>query len=413
MLLALALTGLLATAPAALAEPAKLTLDLDAPAKAVAQVEKQARKPGGLSAFAASDLRDLVYAAADDKAGLQLRLLNLLARENFTPADPFETYDGLWYEQALRLAETGDQAGVLAALGRMRAINELFYARLDPPFATARAADPAVFDIKAAAERRLAQVEKLAAAHPDRLVAVQIRADALEQLGRADQALALVDEALAKVEAHPGDYVDKADTLTSLHVERAVSLWLVGRVDDAIAERRRTIPLARSQDDYNGWADLALVGDLVLAGKPAEALVALDYFNAEVGVASIDNLTAARAICANAQLGRLGAARQELKLLAGKDDAANASLSFAYLCLDDLDKAASTYIARLENADRAPKAIEALSPRVAIKVARPAMEAELLRRQAAVAARPDVAAALAKRGGPQPSPLTPASGEPY
>ncbi|EJL32069.1 hypothetical protein PMI01_02644 [Caulobacter sp. AP07] len=413
LLFALALAGLAATSPSVLAETEKPPLDLKVPAKAVALVEKQARKPGGLSAFAASDLQDLVYAAAKDKPGLQLRLLNLLARENFAPADPFETYDDIWYEQALRLAEKGDQAGALTALGRMRAINELFYARLDPVFAPARAADPAVFDIKAAVERRLAQAETLSAAHPDRLAGARIRADALEQLGRADQALALVDEALAKVEAHPGDYVDKANTLVSLHVERAVSLWLVGRADDAIAERRRTIPLARSQEDYDGWADLALIGDLVLSGKAAEALTALDYFNAEVGAAGIDNWVAARAICANAQLGRQGAAQRELKHLAGKDAPNTASLSFAYLCLNDLDKAALTYIARLENPDRAPRAIEALSPRVAIKAARPAMEAELLRRQALVAARPDVAAALAKRGGPQPSPLIPAAGEPY
>ena len=407
-LLGLALAALGAV-PALAQIGAEIPLDLDQPEAAVALVERQARAGAGAGAFDHQRLHDL-YEGLDENDALRLRLLNALARLDLAAPDALADEDELWSDQARLLAKTGaPSAEVLAALKRMVGAEALLDAGLDPRFAAARALEPAWFEPRAVVMRGLERADRMTGKHANRLGLVRLRADLLERLGRPAEALALADAALLRFQVSPQSFVDAESALSGVRVERAFSLWQLGRFDEAIAEDRVILKAARAEEDYNGWADSQLILHLDAAGEAQAALKALDYFVYRNGEVMAD-WVAARSACVNLQLGRLKAARRDLAELKAKDDLGRPALTYALLCFDDLDGAAAAYKARLADPDRAGWAIMALSPRARAKGPAP-RDLVNLARQAKVAARPDVQAALAAAGGPRPSPLTPSGGE--
>jgi tetratricopeptide (TPR) repeat protein len=383
-----------------------ILLELDQPAAAVAQVEREAKVGGRIEAFNHKQLHDLWEALADNEP-LRLRLLNGLASLNFGPVDPLDQEDQIWEDHARLLAKTGaPPREVLAALKRLVGVDEQLGAALSPRFAAARRLDEAWFEPRAIVMRAFARADRLAVKETDRLSLVTRRADLLERLGRPADALALIDAALLRAKVSPQTFSDLDGGLVNLRAERAFSLWQLGRFDEAIAEDRAIVKDARPREGYDGWADNMLISHLTADGRAQAALKALDYFlyrpNGNLG-----DWVVARSACVNGQLGRLTAARRELKELTVDTTPAR---TYALLCLDDLDAAAASYKARLADPDAAPWAIQALSARVRPK-ALGRWDAVMLDRQAEVAARPDVQAALVAAGGARKSPLTPSGGE--
>lgn len=383
-----------------------ILLELDQPASAVAQVEREARAGHPIEVFNHKQIHDLWEALASDDV-LRLRLLNALATLNFGPIDPLDQEDQVWEDHARLLAETGaPPRDVLFALKRLNGVDEQLGAALSPRFAAARRLDEAWFEPRAIVMRAFERADRLAVKETDRLSLVTRRADLLERLGRPAEALALVDKALLRAKVSPQTFIDQDGGLLNLRAERAFSLWQLGRFDEAIAEDRAIVKDARPREGYDGWADNMLISHLNADGRGQAALKALDYFlyrpNGNLG-----DWVVARSTCVNAQLGRLTAAHRDLKEL--KADTTPAR-TYALLCLDDLDAAAASYKARLADPDTAPWAIQALSARVRPQaVGR--WDAVVLDRQAQVAARPDVQAALVAAGGARKSPLTPSGGE--
>lgn len=411
--LLLGLVAALALAAPCLAAPsltqvryADIPLDPSEPAASVALVERQARTGGDVEAVDHQQVHDLWKSLAEDDA-LRLRLLNALATLDFVPIDPLDDEDGLWEDQARLLAKTGaPPATVLAALKRLTGVDEQLGASLSPRFAAARRLDAAWFEPRAVVMRALEQADRLAVKQTYRLTLVIRRADLLERLGRPADALALIDAALLRAEVSPQTFVDLDGGLPNLRSERSFALWQLGRFDEAIAQDHALVKAAREDDGYQGWADNLLIDHLTAAGRAQDALKALDYFVYRVE-GNLGDWVAARSACANVQLGRLIAARRDLKEL--KDDTVPAR-TYALLCLGDLDAAAASYRARLADPEAAPWAIQALSARARPK-AFAAWDAEILDRQAEVAARSDVQAALVAAGGARRSPLTPSGGE--
>lgn len=405
LFLVLAATLTLAT-PALAQRFADAPLELDRPADAVAQVEREVRAGSPIEAFDHQQIHDLWQALADDDA-LRLRLLNALATLNFGSLDPIDDEDAFWEDQARLLADSGAAPRtVLAALKRLVGVDEQLGAALSPRFAAARRLDTAWFEPNAIVMRAFTRADRLAVKETDRLALVTLRADLLERLGRPAEALALVDRALLRVEVSPQTFSDTDGALLNLRAERAFSLWQLGRFDEAITEDRAIVKAARPGEGYDGWADNMLIGHLVGSGRAQAALKALDYFLYRPS-GNLGDWVVARSVCVNVQLGRLTAARRDLKDLKG--DALPAR-TYALLCLDDLDGAAASYRARLADPDAAPWAILALSARARPKVVGP-WDTLLLDRQAEVAARADIQAVLVKAGGARRSPLTPSGGE--
>lgn len=400
------IAALTVSAPAAAQRFADTPLELDQPAAAVAQVEREVRAGSPIEAFNHKQIHDLWEALADDEP-LRLRLLNALATLNFGPVDPLDQEDQFWEDHARLLAKTGaPPRDVLLALKRLVGVDEQLGAALSPRFAAARRLDESWFEPRAIVMRAFERADRLAVKETDRVTLVTRRADLLERLGRPAEALALVDKALLRAQVSPQTFSDLDGGLLNLRAERAFSLWQLGRFDEAIAEDRAIVKDARPREGYDGWADNMLISHLNADGRGQAALKALDYFLYRPD-GNLGDWVTARSACVNAQLGRLTAASRDLKEL--KADTTPAR-TYALLCLDDLDAAAANYKARLADPDTAPWAIQALSARV-----RPQglgrWDAVVLDRQAQVAARRDVQAALVAAGGARRSPLTPSGGE--
>ena len=393
-------------APAMAQRFADTPLELARPANAVAQVEREVRAGSPISAFDHQQIHDLWQALADDDA-LRLRLLNALATLNFASVDAIDDEDAFWEDQARLLVDSGAAPRVvLAALKRLVGVDEQLGAALSPRFAAARRLDEAWFEPRAVVMRAFARADRLAVKETDRLALVTLRADLLERLGRPAEALALIDKALLRVEVSPQSFSDVDSALLNLRTERAFSLWQLGRFDEAIAEDRAIVKAARPGEGYDGWADNVLIGHLGGVGRAREALKALDYFLYRPA-GNLGDWVVARSVCVNVQLGRLTAARRDLKDLKGE---ALPARTYALLCLEDLDAAAASYRARLADPDAAPWAILALSARIRPKAVG-SWDAVMLDRQAEVAARADVQAALVAAGGARRSPLVPSGGE--
>lgn len=405
--LLLALTAALALATPAMAQRfADTPLERATPADAVAWVEREVRAGSPISAFDHQQIHDLWQALADDDA-LRLRLLNTLATLNFASVDAIDDEDQFWEDQARLLVDSGaPPRAVLAALKRLIGVDEQLGAALSPRFAAARRLDEAWFEPRAIVMRAFARADRLAVKETDRLALVTLRADLLERLGRPAEALALIDKALLRVEVSPQSFSDTDSALLNLRAERAFGLWQLGRFDEAIAEDRAVVTAARPGDNYDGWADNMLIGHLGGIGRAQDALKALDYFLYRPA-GNLGDWVVARSVCVNVQLGRLTAARRDLKDLKGDTLPAR---TYALLCLDDQDAAAASYRARLADPDAAPWAILALSARARPKVVG-SWDTVLLDRQAEVAARSDVQAALVAAGGARRSPLVPSGGE--
>lgn len=401
LLLALAVLAAAASA----AHAADIPLDATQPAAAVAVVERQARAGGPVDAFDHQQVHDLYNALTKDDA-LSLRLLDALASLNFAPPNPIADEDALWGAYADLLVKTGaPPARVLAALKRMVGVDAVVWAGLEPDKAPARRLDEAWFEPRAAALRALERADHLSAKMTDRLAVVRLRAEPLERLGRPADALALIDAALLRAQVSPRSFSDQDSALMDLRAERAIVLWQLGRFDEAIALDRELVTIARETKDYDGWADSMPVLHLDAAGRAGEALKALDWFVYRQG-SSIDDWVAARSACVNQQLDRHKAVRRDLAELRADPDRTRPALTYALLCAGQLDAAAESYKARLADPATAPYAIQALSARGHAKIL-PPRTALLLDRQAEVAARPDVQAALVKAGGARRSPLVP------
>jgi tetratricopeptide (TPR) repeat protein len=385
-------------------------LDLSDPPAAVASLERAVETSDGIGVFAHQDIHTL-HDGLKDRA-LRLRLLKALAAGGFESSDPFLAEDELWESLLLmQVADGAPTAQVLATLKRIRGVEMLLLVRLDPRLAAARRLDEAWFEPDTVVMRALAQADRLFQKHPDRLAGVRLRADLLERLGRPAEALRLTDNAIARAAVSPTSFMDIDSALTGVRVERALSLWQLGRFDEAIVEDRRIVELASAEKDYKGWAHLQLVRHLAAVRRGAEALDALDYFKYRDDAETFDMATA-YSVCVNAQLGRLFVASSDRTDLESRDDSANPALTYALLCANDIDAAAESYKARLAEVGMRAWTISALSARKPPLALAPG-EAMLLDRQAAVAARPDVQEALVKVGGARATWLVPSGPEIY
>lgn len=278
-----------------------------------------------------------LYAALAD-AGRDaplLRLLGALEASGWAPKDPLRGVSHVWLHHARLLAERGDLDAAARVLPRVSEPHDLAQARLDGRFAPLLAKRPELFDVRAAAERRLAARRADLEANPRRLDAVQEVSWSLAVLGRPDEAMALLDQTTAKLEAEP-DAFDLADGVEGwFRRERATTLSQLGRFDEALAETARAA--ADGQDPYlvEHHAERLLYRD-----RPAEALAVLDRLDRMTLTPYLQAWATAYRACAYARLGRSDEARALYDELARREGANPRAAMVGFLCVDDLDRAA-------------------------------------------------------------------------
>jgi len=233
------------------------------------------------------------------------------------------------------------------------------------------------------------------AARPDDLAVLVARAQHLRGVGRYADVLALLSPHLADV---PATFAAESQGMWVIN-EAAFALLDLGRGDEAAALMERLI--AQDIEARPGLIGPSInhIELLRAAGRPADALAHAErlrighgprYANG-YGERWIDEGT----VCALAALGRTAEAAPHLARLRARRDDNPAALSRALLCVGAEDEAAALMVRRLGSADPA-EAITALQQFELQSAAD--RDDPLTARLDALRARPEVAAALARVG---------------
>lgn len=245
-------------------------------------------------------------------------------------------------------------------------------------------------DWRSAAERSVARIRDLAAAHPRRLEARVAYLGALRQAGRDADALRDADSVLAEVEAAPDAFDDTGRFLIWIHNERAYALHALGRTGEAYAAMRVAID-AGEGGRRNVSQSINLAGLYARDRQWKEALSTL----ASMGQTSVygEVLAAGIRACAAAESGNKAMLAAELAYLRANADASSTALMRGLICANELDEAAALYIRRLEDPGSRSDVLVALQPWARDRPTSRAQR-DFRRRLDAVQSRPDVQAAF-------------------
>ena len=365
-------------------------------AEAVATVEAMSQGRGAaLNGVDSSRLwglhSDLKEAGLHD---LRRRLLAVLAADAYDPEDVLGPPDGFRLAYANILADAGDAQGARAIVQRLVMPAQLAAASLDIRL---RGFLPADLDLRAAAEADLARNREAMALHPDKLRPIFEAAGNLRQLGRPQEALALMQSFAARVE-DPKAFTDRADSLSWWWNELGRTYEMLGRYDDMIAAFGKGA--ATEEGGLLNVSQVLNMGSVQVSFRRGEeALRTVSVFDDPNRKASPYGKMVLAYVrgCAHAVAGRAGNGAADVAYAKEHERDNPGVLTSLLLCHGDMDGAAASIIRRLDNPDDRAEALLELSDYDDPPVVLPPHPVDS--RIPALKERPDVKAAIQRAGG--------------
>lgn len=340
----------------------------------------------------------------DDSGGAELRVHEALAAANYIPPEG-NSDDSLRVGHARLLLERGEVERAKARLSSVVDPREVMSMRVNRAFDALRG-DPEFaprLDVMAAAEANAERARAAAERNPRSLGFVQDYVQALHVLGRLEEALAELDRVIPLAQSLDGSkqFDDVADNLNWLLNEKAYVLYELGRPEEA----RNAFGESIAAGEGGEWSVSQVINFasmLEAEQRPADALQVL----LTVGRASAygDMWVAATRACAAEQLGDAELLREALAFLEEHESDNVAARTRALLCVNDLDAAADLYIRRLADPHERDGALLALQIYERPGVVQPRRR-QLAERLSVVRARPDVQAAVAAVGRIEEAPI--------
>ncbi|HEY1606548.1 MAG TPA: tetratricopeptide repeat protein [Allosphingosinicella sp.] len=329
------------------------------------------------------------------QSALRERLLKLLSSDAYKPEDGPIAKDGFRVLHARLLA--GRPGGEAEARAEVAAVRSPYWLRRASVDLALRPFLPADIDLRAAVEATLKADRDAATAHPDRLRPLDFAADDLLELGRPDEALRLLQSVATEVE-DPKAFTDRDKNIPWWWDDVGRSDQALGRYDEAVAALRHGMALSeRGAPNVSQAINLAILQNRF--GHPRDALATLAIFDDPAHKTSPFGQIVLRFArgCAHVLLGEKGKAAPDLAYARAHEEDSPSDLTDLLLCAGDLDGAASVLIRRLDDPEQRADALLALSdyPDPPVRLPPPPTERGL----AAVKARPDVQAAIARAGG--------------
>lgn len=302
-----------------------------------------------------------------------------------------------WRDMALLLLEKDRMAEANDVAGHITDVYVLIAMRADRRFDRVVAAHSAQFDIEAAAEREF-QASQAAAERAPTSLEVRLRViDSLLRLQHYEAALAASDSILSDIRStnFPDrlflDYDEERSWFLNL---RSDALQRVGRWDDAVAQLSAA---SLVPEKYGGNVDqLTNLGDLYCTlQRPKDALSAIDSVSAKPSPYGAMQMESVRADAAY-QLGDVKQVDRSLHYLRVHRAEAPGAYEAALIAVGQLDRAAHELVAELVNTTERQDAL--LSIQTFASAPGTPRDIDLAARRRAVIARPEVQAEIGKVG---------------
>jgi tetratricopeptide (TPR) repeat protein len=326
------------------------------------------------------------------------RLLRDLFSAGWKSSRDSESPDGWWRDLALLELEHGDLDRAVEVARRIEAVDELIALHADRRFDPVVARDPARFEPARGAAVSLADARDNSAAQPNKLAAINRVAKLLMRQARDQEALKLLDEALAK--ALPADgsasaFIDADEMIWTMDYRMNV-LQRLGRFDEAVEQGRK----AARRPEHGGVnvSQTINLGDLLYnLGRAKEARETV----AEIARRDVSGYGALAAdevrVCAAAQLGDAKTVSNLLQEMTKHADDGAPPYANALLCAGEFDSLAAFYIKRLADPQTRIETLEFLQSYELDRAVAPYGKV-LEARQAALLQRPDLKSAIDKVG---------------
>lgn len=282
--------------------------------------------------------------SSDAKLRLLSQLFEIGWRRPFA-GEPSE----LWRELALVLVERGELSRARVVVARIAAPGSLVRARADRRFDPLLATSPELFDVAAAASAEIARLEAEVKAAPDFLEPVFYLSEALEYSDRCDEALQVLETAVARASgptAEERPFRDTSRFLTWLLDQRARVLRCLGRDDEALQRRIRAARLTENGNSNTSQA-LNLAHLLLDMEQPSEALEVLESVGPMSGYGKMVEQWAR--LRAHDQLGNDDGVQEALAYLGDHRDDSLSHYQSALVRVGRVDEAAAVLIQRLED----------------------------------------------------------------
>ncbi|MBI3677939.1 MAG: tetratricopeptide repeat protein [Proteobacteria bacterium] len=332
-----------------------------------------------------------------DNSPEQEALLKALFWIPWRPTGAFNSADGLWLDLARIELGRGDSATAQEAAELVQHPVVLITLRADRRFDAIVNADPARYDVAKASASYLNRLRAAAAAASDKLEPINALAEELIAQNRSDEALALVDSALAKAKqanAKAPAFSDNDRYINWIYNVRSDALWRSGNFEEAL----KNMAAGATLDERGGL-------------NVSQAINLADYYNsldrpgdALAAVAKVGNMSdyghmalqEAKA-CAYAQLHDASNLAQSQTYLENHIADGPGPYIEAMLCIGDMDAAARGVVMELDQPDRRGAMLNTMQdyldpPR------RTPFDADMHTKWSRLKSRADIQAAVAKVG---------------
>jgi hypothetical protein len=308
-----------------------------------------------------------------------------------------EELSGVWRQFVLLLLEDAQPAEAIDASARVTDVYNLIDMRADRRFDAVVAANPARFDIDAAADRELREMQSLSESSPKSLSLKMNVINHLRHQQHYAAALAASDSLIVELRStiYPEKlYADYGEQNNWFLDERAAVLQRVDRWDDAVAQLSAAGALP--EGNVGNVSQLINLGDLYCRlGQPKDALAAVGRLVAHPSPFGVMQMEQVR-LDAAVQLQDSKEAARSLQYLREHRSDDPAAYQYALIIVNQIDSAAQVLIARLLDPEQRTKAL-ASAQSYAEPPATP-RDMELRARWRAMIARQDVQAAIEKVG---------------
>ncbi|HXI88087.1 MAG TPA: hypothetical protein VNH64_11545 [Parvularculaceae bacterium] len=336
----------------------------------------------------------------DENQRLRFRFLQALFAADYRPPDPADRIDGVRIEYIHLLLENrwkADAVEQIRLIADPTIVAEFLFDKSYDDLARFPGM-PTVGSVAELVAAEVARAKEIATNNPGSMNAAVREIQALRMAGMFDAAATRAAAVVSAAESPdaPSKFADYVDMAPWLYNEYADALYDVGKDDEARAAFSKAATF-----DENGAPNVSQTINF------AEMLFGEGRFDeAQSTIAKLDRRFAspygkmwasAARVCIKAFKRTLKAGDADLAFVKANAAENGAAFAKAMLCIDDEDAVAAQLIQRLEDPFRRAAALRPLQNTIDPPHSLP-IDIELNRRAEAVAARPEVAAAIDKAG---------------